>query len=67
MARCSYSTTGDNRVKAYLSPQLFHQRLQFTEKVVTLMEEGQVGVHEGQHLRRGTDQSEMMSDMRQEM
>ena len=39
----------------YLSSQLFHQGLEFTEEVVPLVEERQVGVHEGQHLERQVD------------
>ena len=36
---------------SYLPSQLLHQGLQFAEEVIALMEEGQVGVHEGQHLQ----------------
>lgn len=38
--------------RPYLSPKLFHERLQFAEEVITLVEECKVGVHEGQHLWR---------------
>lgn len=34
----------------YLSSKVFHVGSKFTEKVVALMEKGQVGIHEGQHL-----------------
>lgn len=34
----------------YLSSQLFHERLQFAEEVITLVEERQMGIHERQHL-----------------
>ena len=36
---------------SYLPSQLLHQGLQFAEEVIALMEEGQVGVHERQHLQ----------------
>lgn len=35
----------------HLPPQLLHKRLQLAEQVVALMEEGQLGVHEGEHLK----------------
>lgn len=37
----------------YLSAEQFHEGLQFTEEVISLVEERQVGIHEGQHLSAG--------------
>lgn len=39
----------------YLSSQIIHVGSKLTEKVIALMEEGQVGIHEGQHLAGRTD------------
>lgn len=37
----------------YLGSKVLHVGSKFTEKVVALMKEGQVGIHEGQHLAWG--------------
>lgn len=44
-------TESRNTLQQYLSSKIFHVRPKFTEQVIPLMKEGQMSIHEGQHLK----------------